>query len=443
MAKISNKERYENQDPIYSEDYFPITDYKTKKTKTVQIGKLSVTPIPPEPTDPSLPDKIISGNITWLSGLTYINTDMVIRLAGVNYDLPAQTITLPDADITDDRRDIVTARLNLLGTPQFLELKSIQGNPSPNPLKPIVLYPETEFELTNAYIPANATQPDGVSIVNIYDENAGEPVEWSVATNSIYAIDLESTENPYLNSKSTKINFDNILSTDVITGSSAIKEKILDLTFLNLSILLTDITIGSDPNLKTSVPNKYIVFKLMNGGVQVGTDVRIQHNKYGLNTTILEVYQHLIIPIEDFNLDVTIGPISGITEIDSFEISFQDKLANVVFLDDIKFVKENSAETGECCNPLILDDCKGVISLTRTAGILANSETPSTRDLFNVEGLVQGSWQKTLINNNSQEPNINGAVKVYGNDFVIGENIYLITLHNGFRAEYRYQRITV
>jgi len=89
-----------------------------------------------------------------------------------------------------------------------------------------------------------------------------------------------------------------------------------------------------------------------------------------------------------------------------------------------------------------LADCGTTISLTNSYGILCNMASANSETTYTTTGTTLGSWQKTLINAAS-EPTITGATKVFGSDFAIGVNMYLIAVHNGARIEYYFEQIVI
>lgn len=143
-------------------------------------------------------DRILDGSASWRSGLIF---DVVIsRYVFDGSVLPAanedgtvtpitEVITLPAADPTNPRIDIIVVDVDGV-------ISSIQGTPASNPAAPTPDF-TTQLQITQVLIPAGATEPSGVSREDVYDENTGEPGEWTTTeTTGGARIDIGSTTTP-------------------------------------------------------------------------------------------------------------------------------------------------------------------------------------------------------------------------------------------------------
>jgi hypothetical protein len=116
-------------------------------------------------------NRLLSGNVSYISGLTFSVSPLEYLINGTIYDITsATTVTLNSGDSTYDRIDVIYADIS--GNTGVLE-----GSPSENPEKPLV-DGNSEVEVTFVLVPANSTSAD-ITTFLIYNENAGPPTEWT------------------------------------------------------------------------------------------------------------------------------------------------------------------------------------------------------------------------------------------------------------------------
>lgn len=133
-------------------------------------------------------NQIISGAASYSGvGLTYDVSVLVYTIQGTLYSTAAPTqVTLAAADPTFDRIDVI-----YVDDTQTVGV--ITGVPSASPVKPQVDN-LTQVEVTFVTVPAGAVSP-GVTIEEIYEENAGTPTEW--AGTATAPVIFNSTVAPY------------------------------------------------------------------------------------------------------------------------------------------------------------------------------------------------------------------------------------------------------
>ena len=168
-AKISNKEEYPNQSPLNAKDYFVISDFLTKKTKTVTVESIQSGIVDGGSTT-TLPNTIISGRASWDQLMQYITTVVISRFNDVVYTTASASLTLDPASDTLNRYDLITLKLSDDAASVYVRV--IKGEEALNPVVPTLEYPASEQVLTIVSIGKGETQPIGTSNILVYDELA-------------------------------------------------------------------------------------------------------------------------------------------------------------------------------------------------------------------------------------------------------------------------------
>jgi hypothetical protein len=155
-------------------------------TKTLGIvdGRLTVTGGASTLSGNTVPDTrtmLLTGAVTWEAGMGYRSTKLVYKILGQDYQVAPQTLTIDSADATLPRIDIFVADASSV-------LSVLKGAPATNPLKPMAA--TGQLEVTQVYIPANASQPE-VAVELVYDENG----EWAASQthDANINVDFEAT----------------------------------------------------------------------------------------------------------------------------------------------------------------------------------------------------------------------------------------------------------
>lgn len=222
---------------------------------------------------------IEGGNAVWETGLQFRVSAARYYIDSVLHSSIEQTITLDAADTTHPRIDVIA--LDNAGLVQ-----KIPGIPAASPSRPDV-DPSTQLHVTFVLIPANATEPEDVTTLLLYAENAGTPAEWA-ATDSGATIDVNSTSNPRSGTKD--IEATNTVNNDWFRLTAAAALDISGYTYLVLNIR-SKATWASQKSLRLS---------FRNGTTVRGNYISIDDGLYGFESSITGAYQQIAIPISAF-----------------------------------------------------------------------------------------------------------------------------------------------
>lgn len=193
------------------------------------------------------------GIITWLYGLTYSLCLTKYYINGVFYTCPATIFTLDAADLTNPRIDLPVVNINSA-------LEIIKGTPAENPLQPSIDV-ASQLELPFILLPANATQPSGVTNALVYDEN----IEWSHSVSGV-VVDFDNTTSPFHGSKCASVG--TIGNNDTISFLAEYPLNMEDFETLSLFLKLKSVA-----STKNAV---YVQFRL--AGVAVTQELPINWN---------------------------------------------------------------------------------------------------------------------------------------------------------------------
>jgi len=223
--------------------------------------------------------RIVSGcQLIYDTGLTFIVTSGTYLIQGVLYSSAQQSITLDDADVTNDRIDAIT--LDTSGT-----VGKVTGTPAANPSKPSVdptLFVEVGFVL----VPAGATSLQETT-EDVYLENAGQSTEWDGTDGSGGDVDFAATADP----RTGTFHVDaDLTSADYFEfeGASAIDTS--QYSALTFFMKLTEWT-----------GNRLLFARFYNQGVQKGTFVLV-NSSVGLDVNDFSNYQGVSIPVFEMNI---------------------------------------------------------------------------------------------------------------------------------------------
>jgi len=237
-------------------------------------------------------DTILSGGASWDSGLTFNVSALTYIINGTYYASAAGQVTLATAHATLNRIDVIYA--NTSGA-----IGVITGTPSASPAKPMV--GPTQIEVTFATVNALQTTPAGVSVTNVYLENAGTGGgEWNVAESTGAArIALASTSNPYQGTKD--IEATNAVNGDMITFTPAAPFDTSAQTNLEFALRAKS-TWSAGERIWISLYNT--------SGSPMSTWLSITDGSYGFSVANTTSYQIISIPKTAFLLSsATIGSI--------------------------------------------------------------------------------------------------------------------------------------
>ncbi len=226
-----------------------------------------------------LPDGVYSGGDVAYSGtnLDFIVSPAVFVLGGTIYRTPQTTVTLDAADPANDRLDLIVLSSNNNG-----EATKITGTPSATPQEPS-FNPLTTIRRALVSVPAGSLVPGNVSQSIIYDENTGEPSEWTPSTNGV--VDFGDTDYPYhltVDAEATGLTTSqNISFVNDDTVHSASYGSLVFFVRLSGSIPANSLSVGL-----------YYQGALVSNILSAST--------FGINRTIINGYQSGIIPLVNF-----------------------------------------------------------------------------------------------------------------------------------------------
>jgi len=216
------------------------------------------------------------------SGLIYTVSAGTFQIRGTPYTTDGGSVTLDAADDTHDRFDKIVA--NDDGT-----VGKVTGTPASNPSQPNI-DDATQIELLTLLVPANATVPPDVTLINAYINNT----EWTATSNNGTRVNTDSSNNPRGGSGKC-IELTNAVGGDWYQLDKGSAADLTNVTILNFWV-----------RPKASWAGKRITFRWMtSSGAQRGVGVSLSSGSYGFSDTATSIYQQVTIPISAFQLKST------------------------------------------------------------------------------------------------------------------------------------------
>ena len=274
-------------------------------------------------------DKIISGDILWVQGLTFKSTPFLYRINGNNLSAIETTFNLSPSDPSLDRIDVFVCNLN--GT-----ITVIEGTPSNNPKEPVVNF-ANQLRITSVYIKAGDSTPTGIGRNIIFDENLQEPNEWNYNITNI--LDTSTT----ISTSTIIFNSQNDPKNGAISIETTLFNKNLLLNFLKTNQIFDVADISSLAfDIKHKVSKEYrIKIKLLYGEIEKANIVII-NGQYGLNTLNTNSYQSIVIPITAFVFNTRQMVFNKIVfSFDDTSISASQIAGVSFFMDNIRLIYSN------------------------------------------------------------------------------------------------------
>ena len=182
-------------------------------------------------TTSSTATRIISGGMVWKEDLTYESVDLIYEVNGIQFtitDGTEATLNAAPTTPTFERFDVIYGDNdgNIL-----IE----EGTESATPTIP-ALQTSFQLELTVALLLTNATEPDGVAIDTVYEEDLGQPTEYDVTEDTGGArIDVADASTPISGTVSIKC-IANLITGDTITAVHATPIQVDEFSYLRMSI---------------------------------------------------------------------------------------------------------------------------------------------------------------------------------------------------------------
>ena len=243
------------------------------------IGSDESDPLTDEFVDAALlSNQLLSGSVTWLTGLTFQVSDCVFVINGVTYTSAAEQVTLDAADGSNPRIDIIA--VNVDGTADV-----VAGTAAASPTKPEI-NPDTQVEVTFVLVDTSATTPSNVSNTNVYLENT----EWTYADSGA-TINPDSVADPQQGSKS--ILFTNAVNGNFVTLTGPTSYG--PVAFDKLVFYIKNVNYGV-------VSTNRMRFALYATATRVSNWIELRDGDYGFSGTNTAAYQLISIPILNFGL---------------------------------------------------------------------------------------------------------------------------------------------
>ena len=333
MARILNTTKYPIVSVPATDDYIIGTDKSnSKRTRNFLVGDLLSLL-----SGTGLQNGLLSGAVTWQSGLTFEVSELTYILNQQFLTSDGGTVTLAAADPTNPRIDLIIVDVDG-------NVSSVTGTPAADPQKPVITDNSQQLELTFVTVDAAATEPTGVAEELVYAENVGSPTEWDATENTSGArINLASTTEPQAGSNHIAVSSPNDADKITFTADAAVVSA-------NMSSLQFQINLQNTPVVGTK-----ILLRFYNGATLASDTITVQDGLYGLDGTDTGNYQSIIVPMSAFTFN------EG--EVTILEMEFEGFGTGTTntYIDQVRIVTglaETTVDPGVSgtFNPLIVDN---------------------------------------------------------------------------------------
>lgn len=217
-------------------------------------------------------NQLLSGTVTWISGLTFQISECTFVLDNEVYTSAPKQVTLSAADGSNSRIDVFYASADGAGV--------LEGTAAADPAKPQINY-ATQVEISFALIEASATTPANVTNTTIYDEDD----DWTTAVSDT-TVAKAATADPYGGTKHVQFTDSGNGAYISFTNSAAVSTGGYD----QLAMWVRPSSIG---NKRRSG----FLLEFFLGNDIVGT-LALKDGTYGLDAGT-DAYQMVSIPISD------------------------------------------------------------------------------------------------------------------------------------------------
>lgn len=226
-----------------------------------------------------LPNQLLYGSATWLTGLTFQVSAWSAVVAGIVYTGVAEQVTLSTANGSNPRIDIIA--VNIDGTADV-----VTGTAAADPAKPEI-DPNTQVEMTFVLVATSATTPSGVANTSVYEEN----IEWTSAVSG-GTVDAANTSDPYGGTKDIRFNAAANGAYVTLTAAQSYGPTAFDRFIFRIK----NISYGTAQNVRMRVA-------LFNTATRVSNWIDLRDTNYGFSGTSTSTYQFIQIPLLDFGLN--------------------------------------------------------------------------------------------------------------------------------------------
>lgn len=297
-------------------------------------------------------DRIISGDVTLVSGLTFdVRVDSYIKNGQslpITQPFVRDTVTLPNGDATNPRIDVIAIT-------EDEQIVVIPGIPAVDPSEPVVDF-DTEIKITSILIQANATTADNITSIRVFDDFAGEPTEWTgIESTGGLRINMASNIDPDLNS--TSIETTGVLIGDRITFTNDLPISTSGLSAVRLRI-----------KKKNTGPSQFQIRLFSGGTISVVNSVFVSDGRFGFLDSDTTNYQTISLSAADLGITTP--------DFDSIQITNRGFNGSDFLLDDVSL-------TYGVINPISTTPGINLIHAPNENGAGANTQIGTNiKDLF-------------------------------------------------------------
>ena len=317
MPRILNLNEYPYDSNPTLNDYVIGTDAdQNNKTKSYRI--VDIISLIDDISQPNI-NRVISGSINYIDALKFSSTQFVYEYEGTLYTIAPDTFILSPSDDTLNRIDIFV--LDYITQEIFVS----EGIPSADPAENTIDF-DTQVRLTAVSIPAGASTPGNITTELVYDENAGEPGEWTAAIT-----DEVGTGTLFLGS--TDYGFSGSASSIKIDTAEKGKNKNQKnkIEFTNDAPVSSSFSSIDFVVYKQDTKEINFSIQLYNGTSSVSNTVNVTSGNYGFDDNVTNSDQFVSIPLASFN-------VTNSFDIISISISTNSDTTGIAFIDFVKII---------------------------------------------------------------------------------------------------------
>ena len=218
---------------------------------------------------------VTGGQVAWEGDYDFRVSAATYYLDGVLRESDETTLTLDAADATNDRIDVIVASINGVVT-------AVTGTPSATATEPDV-DPSLFLRLKTIYVAAASSAPASVIVETVYDEDD----DWTGSTSGS-GFNKASTNNPFAGSKC-------IEGTTVANGAYYLAQRASSIDLADYELLRFFIRSKATWN-----NGRVLRLQFYLNGVAKGQAVTLATGFWGFDSSIINSYQFVGIPISQF-----------------------------------------------------------------------------------------------------------------------------------------------
>lgn len=296
--------------------------------------------------------EILSGTVYHIAGLRYGYTAFVYRIGGTLYSIEKGEVSLSaNSDPTNSRIDVFA----VTDTPSLVVLEGTPANPA---LEEAIDF-GSQIRISEAIIGPLAGLPTGLSEEQVYEENAGEPTEWTTSESSGLVIDVQATTDPSVGTIHIECLSDPTGESVTFTNDTTVSKDFSSLYF--------EIKNVSSERLKMAV--------LMYNGTDLVSrpSLVVANGTYGYQSSNTTSYQEINIPAEDLSPQQDFDRITIIFKVEGNPTGFTGPYIDNVILKSGVENPQSGKSIAIRDNGLLIDgdvrdiNIKGAASISQTS----------------------------------------------------------------------------